>query len=646
VDGIAHLARLAWSRSQLVEGRSRAYAAAVASQRAPSAWSERERTTVAIHLLGRPRVEINGREAPRPRGRKVWGILALLLLSEGPIHRDRLASLLFADADDPLSALRWSLAELRRLLGPGVMLGGDPIILDLPPDAFVDVRTLASGTWVEAAYVPGIGHELLEGVDVHAEAAFETWLLTERRRVANLSAAVLREAATARLAAGHADAAVELATKLVAADGYDEEAQALLVRALVAAGQAPRARRYLQETIERIQRELGVEPSQALQHAAHAVDEAVPGPLWIRGTAAVESLITAGDAAIGAGVFEAGIETLRRSVADARETHDRGLEARALAALGTAFVHGARGRDVEGATVLHEALAVAEEVSAHGLVAVACRELGYIEMKRARYERADAWLARSEGIAPDRDSRAAAVAIHGAVASDRGRTVQAIERLSSAAADARALDKPRLEAWALAFLGRSHLLRQEWEPARSALTQGIAVARSAGWTTFLPFLQSLLAEVDLAEARIDQAAASFEAAFALGCQIGDPCWEGMAARGIGLIYATNGRIDEAIAWLDDARTRCMRIADAYLWVQAYCLDALCGVGIKHKRPEARAWVDDLETLAARTGMSEMLVRAHLHRTALGDRDAVETAILFADRIDNPAVLRGISSAAS
>ena len=320
------------------------------------------RTTVAIHLLARPRVEINGREAPRPRGRKVWGILALLLLSEGPLHRDRLASLLFADADDPLSALRWSLAELRRLLGPDVVLAGDPINLDLPPDTFVDVRTLASGTWVEAAYVPGIGHELMEGVDVHAEAAFETWLLTERRRVANLSAAVLREAATARLAAGHADAAVELATKLVAADGYDEEAQALLVRALVAAGQEPRARRYLAETIGRIQRELGVEPSQALQRAADVVGEPVPGPPWIRGTAAVESLITAGEAAIGAGVFSPGSRSCAARLRTRGTPMTADLRRRALAALGTAFVHGARGRDVEGATVLHEALATAEEV--------------------------------------------------------------------------------------------------------------------------------------------------------------------------------------------------------------------------------------------------------------------------------------------
>ena len=94
---------------------------------------------------------------------------------------------------------------------------------------------------------------------------------------------------------------------------------------------------------------------------------------------------------------------------------------------------------------------------------------------------------------------------------------------------------------------------------------------------------------------------------------------------------------------DDARTRCVRIPDAYLWVHAYCLDALCDVAIQVDSPHARAWVGDLETLAARTGMNEMLVRAQLHRVALGDARAGETARLFAERIDNPAVLRRVAA---
>jgi hypothetical protein len=51
--------------------------------------------------------------------------LAFLLLAERQPTRSRLASLLFAEADDPLRALRWCLAEVRRGLGPGAVLDGD-----------------------------------------------------------------------------------------------------------------------------------------------------------------------------------------------------------------------------------------------------------------------------------------------------------------------------------------------------------------------------------------------------------------------------------------------------------------------------------------------------------------------------------------
>jgi hypothetical protein len=42
-------------------------------------------------------------------------------------------------------------------------------------------------------------------------------------------------------------------------------------------------------------------------------------------------------------------------------------------------------------------------------------------------------------------------------------------------------------------------------------------------------------------------------------------------------------------------------------------------------------------------MNEMLVRAQIHRAKLGDDRAALTARLFADRIDNPAVLRAVSA---
>ncbi len=379
---------------------------------------------LGIHLIGAPRIELDRAGVPGPRGRKAWGLLGFLLASRTPVSRERLAELLFGDAEDPLAALRWNLAELRRTLGSDVELGGDPVDLALPADAYVDVLTLGSGTWVDAIRIPALGHEFLEGVDIQASAAFEAWLVAERRYVAGLSAAILREAATARLAAGDSSAAVAFATKLVAFDEFDEEAHALLIRALLASGAVEAARAYLASTSERFRRELGVEPTATLLRSIEAATEGpAPGPAWVRTGAATASLIAAGEAAVGAGVFEAGLEILRRAAVDAREAGDRTVEARALVALGTAFVHGARGRDGEGATVLHEAVVLAESVGAMALVSEASRELGYIEMKQARYERATAWLDRSIEIAPGRESRAAAVAIGGAVAGDQGRTV-------------------------------------------------------------------------------------------------------------------------------------------------------------------------------------------------------------------------------
>jgi DNA-binding SARP family transcriptional activator len=597
-----------------------------------------------IRLLGSPTIAEDGVPRPGPRGHKPWALLGLLLLSDTPVTRDRLAELLFPDADDPLASLRWNLAELRRLLGGDVRLQGDPVALELPAAAEVDVRTLGSANWEGAVRLPGLGRELLEGIQPAAHPTFEAWLMAERCHYAGLSAAVLREAAISQLAAGDAATAIELATRLVAIDEYDEEAYALLIRAHVASGNRAEAQRYLRTTIDRFQQDLGIEPSATLLRAADpatAIAPATSQPTH----ASIESLIAAGEAAIGAGAAEAGIETLRRAVSDAEGAGERILVARALVALGEAYIHGVRGRDGEGATALHSAMAIAEATGMGGLVSEASRELGYVEMLRGRYDRADSWLRRAVDEATDPGLRAAALGVSGAVAGDRGQTTSSIDLLTQSLVEAGRSDKPRLAAWSNAFLGRAHVLREEWTDARVALERSIAVSRSAGWMTFIPWPQSMLGTVDLVEGKLDAARDQFEAAFAVGCQIGDACWEGMGARGIGLIRILEGDVTGGIAWLDDASTRCIRIPDTYLWIHGYCLDALCEQAIAHGDARARTWVARLEAVAARGAMNELLVRSFLHRSSLGDGAAAESAAMFAGRIDNPAVLRRVRETA-
>ena len=81
----------------------------------------------------------------------------------------------------------------------------------------------------------------------------------------------------------------------------------------------------------------------------------------------------------------------------------------------------------------------------------------------------------------------------------------------------------------------------------------------------------------------------------------------------------------------------MRVADPYIWVHAYCLEALAGVAIADGAPDARERVDQLERVAARADMRELVVRAALLRARLGDADAAASARLLAEAIDNPAL---------
>jgi Ni,Fe-hydrogenase III large subunit len=105
----------------------------------------------------------------------------------------------------------------------------------------------------------------------------------------------------------------------------------------------------------------------------------------------------------------------------------------------------------------------------------------------------------------------------------------------------------------------------------------------------------------------------------------------------GLAHAAAGERPQALACLRDAVVRAARVADPYVWIHAYCLEALAGVEIAEGAAEARGSVAELERLAARGDMRELLVRAALHRSRLGDPGAVAAARVLAEAIDNPAL---------
>ena len=227
---------------------------------------------IHVQLLGRPQVLVDGAAQPPPKGAKPWGLLAYLA-STGRAHlRAELAELLFGEAGDPLGALRWNLAALRRLLARPDALKGEVVGLDLT-DITVDVHQVDDGTLVPdepAAF------ELLAGISFPDSPAFEMWLTGERARLRRRATSVLRESALRALADGEGDAAVARAQALVAVDPFDEGHHALLIRAHVTGGDNAAARAQLDHCRSLLRRELSIEPGPAVIAAAHlaVVDEA------------------------------------------------------------------------------------------------------------------------------------------------------------------------------------------------------------------------------------------------------------------------------------------------------------------------------------------------------------------------------------
>jgi DNA-binding SARP family transcriptional activator len=588
---------------------------------------------LALHLLGRPSVDRGGPDAYQFRSRKSWALLAVLLLGDRPATRGRLAALLFGGADDPLRALRWSLAEIRRALGDDGTVDGDPVTLTLAPDVLVDAAVLTSGGWTDAVELPGLGGELLDGITIRGCPTFETWLLAERRRLAAATEAVLHEAALGRLARGDLAAARGYAVRAAALSPLDENHQALLIRLYRLAGDDAQARAQYATCVAQFAAELGTVPGPAVQAALR--DDLDPaGP--VAGPVTVEAAIEAGAAAISAGAVHAGVRAIRAAVLSADRAGTARLRVTSRLALADALVHSVGGFDEEGQAVLHEADRIATAAGDPAAAAAARAELGYVDYLRARYDRAERWLAEALRAAPGAPSTMAKARTYlGVVASDRADYPRALRLLESAIALSRSAGEPRRESYALAALGRISLLRGDLDGAAGELTGAIELAQRHHWLAFLPWPQALLGEVHLLRGDLAAGAEAAEQAYARACQTGDPCWEGIATRGLGLLAEHAGDPERAFALLADARARSSRLADPYVWLDVYILDAMCALGVRYGHPSADEWIDAMNEKASRTGMRELVVRSLLHRAARGQDGATEAAALLAAAIDNP-----------
>lgn len=524
-----------------------------------------------IRLLGEPDLEIDG-EPRTLSGHKTWALLTYLLLGSRTGRRE-IAELLWPEAADPLAAERWALLQVRRSLNGVATIDAidGRLAISVDPDTTVDALVLLAGAASPEGAEELARGELLSGMFFDDAPAYEQWLALERQRLLSAQRDALRRGAMA-LAPSEPERALRLIDRALSLDPFDDALHELAVDIQLAHRGRAAALGYADATEQRYRAELGVELPDTVRRPLARPQRAADNPL-IDLRVATRALLEAADARLDAGDYAGAVDAARRATGDAAASGDAALEAQALTTFAGTLVHSVRGRDSEATGLLERALRLADNDAARTEIE---RELGYISMLAADYGAAEAALRRAFALAGRAEAPASAgraLTLIGACQSDRGDFDAAVESLDSAVATLRS-NADRWEPFALSFLARAHVRAGRPIVARPLAAGAVALARERHWLSLVPWCMVFEAEAALGEGDREDAERSFSEAFALGCEIGDPCWEALSLRGLALLSAAAGDPDRAQVMLRECLERCLRVNDTYRWAEAVVLTDL------------------------------------------------------------------------
>ncbi|MBT2550972.1 SARP family transcriptional regulator [Arthrobacter sp. ISL-65] len=586
-----------------------------------------------IRLLGIPEILRSEGTQVQPRGRKSWALLAYLLLGRRKATRSSLASLLFADAEDPLGALRWNLSQLRRALGPEIELAGDPLTVVLPENWHCDVESILGPRATGLIDSSAIEGELLEGLSFPECSAFDAWLIVERHRIANAVQTVIYEEAVAALAAGAPQAAASLATKVAGLDPFNANFQSVLIKSLIAAGDQAGARKHVLQCADDFRRELGVELPEEIRRAL-VPEKRSTGPLVPASAVTVHSYLEAASASRAAGAVDRAMDQLRTAGELAERTGRNDLRAETLIALAGGLIHsvGARGAAVDA--LLHKSLTLLPKDEASPLTAAAYCDLGWLSSLRGTPESAIRWLDRaercSEGLPKE---QAKILTARGMTELNTARYGPGHGALDASVELAVMTGDRRQEAIAMAMNGHGYLLQGNLGRAAAVLDKALAVVSSEHWTAFAPFVEALRGAAYLAEGKLDEATDYIDHATVLASLTGNNAFMIVSADAQARLHLALGESRIAQQHIHQVQG----LSPGWVWAGGRLMDTACEVALATQSPEASVRASRLTELASRSGMRELVVRAHSHRGVLGDAEAAEAVPFLARGIDNPAL---------
>ncbi|GAC1644741.1 MAG: hypothetical protein NVS9B11_15300 [Candidatus Dormibacteraceae bacterium] len=222
-----------------------------------------------LGLLGPPSTIVGPIITPLDLQPKTLAVLAYAAMAERPVSRLELSELLFPEAADPRGSLRWHLARLRVLLPravrDGLVITQGSVALTVPTDAAAFRRSANAclarfePTAARAALALYRG-EFLSGLSASGSPRFDNWLFVLEGALHSRFRRLVLAFAGWAIDRGYPEQALGPLTQLIESDPYVEDAHALRIRALAAAGSADRARGAFDQYARIVRDELHAEP--------------------------------------------------------------------------------------------------------------------------------------------------------------------------------------------------------------------------------------------------------------------------------------------------------------------------------------------------------------------------------------------------
>ena len=246
------------------------------------AWTrlrERPRATLRIQTLGGLAIWRDGILVPESafERQKARILLAVLIVREGPVHREELCELIWPQLGPERAAasLRTTLHDLRRALHPEleatspasvIAADGETVALVLGDNDQLDARRLLA-----VSEHPGASVEELQAAEDLWRGAFlpewpyEDWAAAPRQRLDDAHRSIVARLAEALAERGRPEAAALRWRSLIAMEPQHEGWHRGLMSAYAASGERALALRQFHACRTTLRREQGIEPSAATQ---------------------------------------------------------------------------------------------------------------------------------------------------------------------------------------------------------------------------------------------------------------------------------------------------------------------------------------------------------------------------------------------